>query len=87
MATLLAKRFDLPKESVDKLKVAIMLYDNTTVNEENGRTVFKDFFRQEQMHKVFEMFILNFYATHLERPKYKVHAPKINWHLEDDENV
>lgn len=27
LATLLAKRFDLPKESVDKLKVAIMLYD------------------------------------------------------------
>ena len=32
------------------------IYDNTTVNEENGKTVFKDFFRQEQMHKVFEMF-------------------------------
>lgn len=27
MATLLAKRFDLPKENVDKLKVAILLYD------------------------------------------------------------
>lgn len=69
------------------ISIAIMLYDNTTVNEENGRTVFKDFFRQEQMHKVFEMFILNFYAAHLERPKYKVHAPKINWHLEDDANA
>ena len=31
------------------ISIAIMLYDNTTVNEENGRTVFKDFFRQEQM--------------------------------------
>ncbi len=27
LATLLAKRFDLPKESVDKLKIAILLYD------------------------------------------------------------
>lgn len=27
MATLLAKRFDLPKESVDKLKIAVLLYD------------------------------------------------------------
>lgn len=27
LATLLAKRFDLPKESIDKLKVAILLYD------------------------------------------------------------
>lgn len=26
-ATLLAKRFDLPKESIDKLKIAILLYD------------------------------------------------------------
>lgn len=27
MATYLAKRFDLPKESVDKLKIAVLLYD------------------------------------------------------------
>lgn len=27
LATLLAKRFDLPKENIDKLKVAILLYD------------------------------------------------------------
>ena len=69
------------------ISIAIMLYDNTTVNEENERTVFEDFFRQEQMHKVFEMFILNFYSAHLERAKYKVHAPKINWHLEDEANA
>ena len=69
------------------ISIAIMLYDNTTISEEDGKEVFKDFFREEQMHKVFEMFILNFYAAHLERPKYKVHAPKINWHLEDDKNA
>ena len=27
LATLLAKRFDLPKENIDKLKIAILLYD------------------------------------------------------------
>ncbi len=27
LATMLAKRFDLPKESIDKLKIAILLYD------------------------------------------------------------
>ena len=27
LASLLAKRFDLPKESIDKLKIAILLYD------------------------------------------------------------
>lgn len=69
------------------ISIAIMLYDNTTVNEEKGKTVFKDFFRQEQMHKVFELFILHFYAAHLDRSKYKVHAPKINWHLEDEKNA
>lgn len=69
------------------VSIALMLYDNTTVNEEDGRTVFKDFFRQEQMHKVFEMFILNFYSAHLERSKYRVHAPRINWHLEDQDNA
>lgn len=69
------------------INVSIMLYENTTVNEDNGHTVFKDFFRQEQMHKVFELFILNFYSLHLDRKKYKVHAPKINWHLEGKENA
>lgn len=36
LATLIAKRFDLPKEQVDKLKVAILLYDigNTLIPKE-----------------------------------------------------
>ncbi len=36
LATILAKRFDLPKESVDKLKIAILLYDigNTVLPKE-----------------------------------------------------
>ena len=48
------------------------------------KTSFKDFFRQEQMHKVFELFILNFYALHLSKDTYRVHAPKINWHIAED---
>ncbi|BAL01385.1 putative McrC protein [Oscillibacter valericigenes Sjm18-20] len=66
------------------INIAVMLYDNTVVNEEDGHNTFKDFFRQEQMHKVFELFILNFYALHLDRKIYRVHAPKINWHLEEN---
>lgn len=65
------------------INIAVMLYDNTFVNEEDGQKLFKDFFRQEQMHKVFETFILNFYAIHLPKSIYKVHAPKIEWHLDD----
>lgn len=66
------------------INIAVMLYDNTIVNEEDGRNTFKDFFRQEQMHKVFELFILNFYSLHLEKSNYRVHAPKINWHIEEN---
>lgn len=66
------------------INIAVMLYDNTIVNEEDGENTFKDFFRQEQMHKVFEMFILNFYALHLDKKTYRVHAPKINWHISEN---
>jgi len=64
------------------INISIMIYDNTIVNEETGTNTFKDFYRQEQMHKVFELFILNFYASHLNNKIYKVHAPKINWDID-----
>ncbi|MBR2967112.1 MAG: hypothetical protein IKC52_06590 [Clostridia bacterium] len=66
------------------IRVAIMLYDNTIVNDEDGSNVFKDFFRDGQMEKVYEQFILNFYAVNLDPKIYKVHAPKINWKMEKD---
>ena len=37
------------------INISTMLYNNTTVNEEDGNEVFKDFYRNEQMHKVFEL--------------------------------
>ncbi|MBQ8084747.1 MAG: hypothetical protein IJ232_01415 [Lachnospiraceae bacterium] len=66
------------------INIAIMIYDETVVNEEAGYNTFKDFLREKQMHKVFELFILNFYDVHLNRSIYKVHAPKINWQIEED---
>jgi len=66
------------------IQVAIMLYDNTMVNEEEGNNVFKDFFREEQMQKVFELFLLNFYKVNLDTSEYRVHAPKIDWHIEEN---
>lgn len=63
------------------INVAIMLYNGKLPNEENQIRLFEDFFREEQMPKVFELFILNFYAMHLDKKVYKVHAPKINWHI------
>lgn len=68
------------------IHVAIMLYDNTIVNDEDGNNVFKDFFRDGQMEKVYEQFILNFYAINLDRKVYRVHAPKINWHTTTDDS-
>ena len=66
------------------IQIAFMLYENSFINEETGKNLFKDFFREEQMHKVFEIFILNFYAMNLNRKEFKVHAPKINWHIEEN---
>ena len=66
------------------LSIAFMLYDNTSVNEDDGYNTFRDFFREEQMSKVFEKFILNFYACNLPRDRYRVHAPKINWHISEE---
>lgn len=68
------------------ISISIMLYDGIVVNEKEGKNAFKDFFREEQMQKVFELFILNFYLTHLNRLIYKVHAPKINWQIENSAN-
>lgn len=65
------------------IQISIMLYENTFVNEDAGKIKFKDFFRSEQMHKVFEIFILNFYSMHLDKKIYKVHAPKIKWKIDE----
>lgn len=67
--------------------IAIMLYDNTTINEEDGKETFKDFFREDQMQKVYEMFLLNFYAMNLDRSKYKVYAPKFTWLKSTEEDI
>lgn len=65
------------------IHISIMIYEGTAVNEEEGTLVFKDFWREEQMHRIFELFILNFYALHLDRHCYRVHAPKITWKIEE----
>ena len=66
------------------INISVMLYNGTTINEDDGTNSFKDFFRDEQMHKVFELFLLNFYSIHLDNKIYKVHAPKIYWHIDDN---
>ena len=36
------------------------------------------------MNKVFEDFIFNFYAWHLDKNLYHVHRPRINWPIEEE---
>ena len=66
------------------INICVMIYKGTMVNEENGERTFKDFFREEQMQKVYELFILNFYAINLDKSVYRVHAPKIKWQLDTE---
>lgn len=69
------------------INICVMIHKGTMVNEDNGLRTFKDFFREEQMQKVYELFILNFFAIHLDQKTYHIHAPKINWHLDVEDNA
>ena len=64
--------------------ISKMIYDNIKPNEDDGDIIFKDFYREEHMNKVFELFLLNFYKIELDSRTYKVHAPKIPWHVSDE---
>ena len=66
------------------ISLAVMLYNDTVVNENTGKNTFNDFYREEQMQKVYELFLLNFYALHLDKEIYRVHAPKINWNIDEN---
>lgn len=53
-------------------------------NQEEGKLKFANFINEDQMATVYEKFILNFYKLNLDSNKYRVHSPKISWHLSDD---
>ena len=69
------------------IQISVMIYDNISPDEQNGKKVFKDFFRQERMESVFEKFILNFYKKKLSSHIYKVHAPYITWPIEHENDI
>lgn len=54
------------------------------VNENDGSIKFANYISDDQMQRVYEIFILNFYKKHLDKSIYKVHAPKIKWHLDSN---
>ena len=67
------------------IQVCKLIFDNTTLDEEIGNKVFKEFFgTDKQFAALFESFILNFYKKHLSRKKYKVKGSEIiNWDMEE----
>ena len=68
------------------IHVCVMIHEGTMADEKTGQKVFKDFFQGDQMQRVYEKFILNFYNINLDKVKYKVHAPKINWKLDKEDS-
>lgn len=52
-------------------------------NNDSGRLKFANFIDEKQMQRVYELFILNFFKSHLDPNVYYVHAPKIKWHLDE----
>ena len=69
------------------INIAVLIYDEMLATEEDGENTFKDFLREKQMHRVFEVFILNFYKKHLDSNYYDVSAPHIEWPLDLDVKV
>lgn len=69
------------------INIAVLIYDEMLATEEDGENTFRDFLREKQMHRVFELFILNFYKKNLDSNYYDVSAPHIEWPLDFDEKV
>ena len=70
------------------IQVCKLINDNTTLDEEIGNKVFKEFFgTDKQFAALFESFVLNFYKKHLSRKTYKVKGSEvINWDMDEDRN-
>ena len=66
------------------INISELIYYGLIANESDGNILFLDFVRDNQMAKLYEKFVLNFYRKHLSEATYYVHAPKLNWNLDGD---
>lgn len=66
------------------INISELIYQGLITNEENNEFSFSDFVRDNQMAKLYEKFVLNFYKTHLDEATYNVHAPKLKWNLDEE---
>ncbi len=63
------------------LKICQLIYEQLLINEIDGTYFFKDF-ENEQIHRIFEDFVRNFYV--MSQNTFKVSRPKINWQLQKE---
>ncbi len=61
------------------INISELLYNGLIANEDINNIEFLDFFREKQMDKVYEKFVLNFYKHNLNAKEYHVHAPIFQW--------
>lgn len=66
------------------INISELIYQGLITNEEHDEFSFSDFVRDNQMARLYEKFVLNFYKTHLDEAIYNVHAPKIKWNLDEE---
>lgn len=68
------------------INISELIYQGLITNEDNNEFSFSDFVRDNQMAKLYEKFVLNFYKTNLDEAIYNVHAPKLKWNLDEGIN-
>ena len=66
------------------INISELIYYGLITNEDNNDILFLDFVRDNQMAKLYEKFVLNFYKRHLDESIYKVYAPKLSWNLDGE---
>ncbi|UBK27161.1 hypothetical protein KLF27_04580 [Clostridium perfringens] len=57
------------------INISQLLYEGLITNEEDGEFKFSAFIKENQMAKLYEKFILNFYKVNLDSKVYKVYSP------------
>lgn len=65
------------------INISELIYQALITNDEHNKFSFSDFVRDNQMARLYEKFVLNFYKRHLDESIYNVHAPKIKWNLDE----
>ncbi|MYL54641.1 hypothetical protein GLW08_15000 [Pontibacillus yanchengensis] len=65
------------------MNVSELIYMGLVSTETDNDMIFLDFIRDQQMAKLYEKFVLNFYRYHLDGSRYRIHSPKIKWNVDE----